>query len=416
MVFQGNILNTGFEEVNGCPLFSSPKLRGSLAYGSKEGFLPAIQGKIPAAAIASLKATVEKYEKMMPDTMDAKGTDAFLHARLAGSYYDLACLLALQGEKEAALDLLGRSVNFKKYVSYNISTDKDLKSLHGDARFTAIEQRFGKKQEEAQKAAYEVSKLKVLRECGPYDTQEAYGPGFTYQPMDAEVLREVREYFNLDSIAGTGNEISRMKRIMTWLHDNIPHDGQNGFPDHTPRRVIDLFKACKAQERGLNCRGLAMCLSELYLAMGWPARFLTCQPKEYKTDPDCHVITMVWSRQLGKWIWMDPSFDAYVTDEKGILLHPGEVRERLISGGELVLNETANWNHRSKQTKEHYLEEYMAKNLYFLSAWQNACVGAEDGSGRGGAYIYLLPVGFELGNQDCQLHNPDYFWQAPKGL
>ena len=61
-------------------------------------------------------------------------------------------------------------------------------------------------------------------------------------------------------------------------------------------------------------------------------------------------------------------FAAYVTDENGLLLHPGEVRERLIKGLPLVLNEDANWNHKTKQTKEGYLENYMAKNLYMLDA------------------------------------------------
>ena len=137
------------------------------------------------------------------------------------------------------------------------------------------------------------------------------------------------------------------------------------WPD-CARNSIAMYELCKREGRGLNCRFLAQVLSEMYLAMGFPSRFVTCQSKAYDTDTDCHVINMVWSRQLGKWIWMDASFAAYVTDENGLLLHPGEVRERLIKGLPLVLNEDANWNHKTKQTKEGYLENYMAKNLYML--------------------------------------------------
>ena len=75
-------------------------------------------------------------------------------------------------------------------------------------------------------------------------------------------------------------------------------------------------------------------------------------------------------------------FAAYVTDENGLLLHPGEVRERLIKGLPLVLNEDANWNHKTKQTKEGYLENYMAKNLYMLDAHLESRFETEPADGR----------------------------------
>ena len=49
---------------------------------------------------------------------------------------------------------------------------------------------------------------------------------------------------------------------------------------------------------------------------------------------------------------MDPTFNAYVKDEHGNLLSIAEVRERLITDQPLYLNEDANWNNKSKQTKE----------------------------------------------------------------
>ena len=32
---------------------------------------------------------------------------------------------------------------------------------------------------------------------------------------------------------------------------------------------------------------------------------------------DCHVINVVYSATLDKWVWVDPTFDAYVVDENG---------------------------------------------------------------------------------------------------
>jgi hypothetical protein len=58
--------------------------------------------------------------------------------------------------------------------------------------------------------------------------------------------------------------------------------------------------------------------------------------------------------------------DAWVMDENGTMLSIAEVRERLINDQPLVLCETANWNHENQQTKEYYLDYYMAKNLYYF--------------------------------------------------
>ena len=253
--------------------------------------------------------------------------------------------------------------------------------------------------------------LYVLKKSPAYREDARPMPAFTYQSATDSNLVRVRRYFNLDSIAGDGDEISQIKNLMYWLHDAIRHDGGSMWPD-CARNSIAMYELCKREGRGLNCRFLAQVLSEMYLAMGFPSRFVTCQSKAYDTDTDCHVINMVWSRQLGKWIWMDASFAAYVTDENGLLLHPGEVRERLIKGLPLVLNEDANWNHKTKQTKEGYLENYMAKNLYMLDAHLESQFETEPADGSGSPRMYLVPEGFwPLSGHTT--YDDRYFWQAP---
>lgn len=252
--------------------------------------------------------------------------------------------------------------------------------------------------------------LRTLRKCGPYDSGSYTGGGhFTYAAADDSCMVLVRQFFNLDSIAGTGDEATRMIRIMTWLHDNIRHDGWNGFPNGVSHNAIDLYKACKAQNRGLNCCGLSIVLAEMYMALGWPARFVTCQSFEYDTDYDCHIICMVWSRALGRWLWMDPTFAAYVMDEHGNLLGPREVRQRLIDGKPLTINANANWNNEEPETKEEYLDYYMAKNLYYISSHEHNGFGHK-GVDRGVHYT-LTPAGVVIDYGTC-IHDDDWFWQA----
>ncbi len=275
---------------------------------------------------------------------------------------------------------------------------------------------------------WQPSKLDVLRKGGEYNfSDNRYIPDFEYQSQNDENLIKIRKTLKLDSIAGTGDELSQIFNLLHWVHNAVRHDGNSNSPKN--KNAIDLINVCKTENRGINCRMMAIILNECYLSMGIKSRYITCKPRETKFD-DCHVINMVYSTELNKWIWIDPTFDAYVMDEKGNLLGIQEVRERLIKGEPLVLNADANWNRTALQTKEYYLEYYMAKNLYRLQVpiiseynfetWQ---------SGKEATYVELLPLDAieqtpqkeEFTNSDSEVifiyyktNNPDLFWKAPQ--
>lgn len=264
--------------------------------------------------------------------------------------------------------------------------------------------------------------LKRLKNAGEYnlsDNREI--PTWKYQDKNNPNLVKLREEYKLDSIAGNGDEISKILNLMYWLHDLIPHDGSSSNP--SPRNALNIIKVCKEQNRGVNCRMLATVLNECYLAMGIKSRFVTCMPKDLKFN-DCHVINSVYSKDLDKWIWIDPSFAAYVKDENGNFLGLQDVRERLVDGRPLVLNEDANWNHKTKQTKEHYLDYYMAKNLYRMECPANSEFDTETQleEKKEHKYVELLPLdGLEQLPQKVvngkyityKTNNPYLFWKKP---
>ena len=316
-------------------------------------------------------------------------------------YYDLACCYALLGQKKQALMTLEQSVllGYKDYN--NMVNDNDLRSLRKDKKYEALLAQVNDRQP-----------LSVLRKSAPYAKEEKKVE-FRYQPNESMNLRWVREYFKLDSVAGQGDELSKIINLLHFAHDNIRHDGSNRAIAELD--AIDLYNYYKATGRGVNCRQLAISLCEMYLSMGIPARYVTCMPAD-SLDTECHVINTVWSEQLQKWLYIDPTMDAWVMDENGTMLSIAEVRERLVNGQPLVLCETANWNHESQQTKEYYLETYMAKNLYYFvckklnrfnpeSIYRNN--NPEDD-------VRLIPVGFVNGNWKCDTTtDPDVFWAKP---
>lgn len=256
--------------------------------------------------------------------------------------------------------------------------------------------------------------LEKLRLSPAYAPDPSRNERFEYATPDNALLTLTRERFNLDSIAGTGDDVSRIKNLLYWVHDNIPHNGNNGYP-RGEMNLRNIYDSAHRDSCGYNCRVLAIALTEALLAEGIPARYLTCESKAWDTDGDCHVICMAWSRTLGKWIWVDPSFAAYVTDDKGLLLHPGEVRYRLKHDLPLVLNPDANWNHQSMQTKEYYLETYMAKNLYIMSCnMLNQANPEGEADHPKGQFVALTPQKSNYTATSIITTDDNWFWQSPE--
>ena len=186
-----------------------------------------------------------------------------------------------------------------------------------------------------------------------------------------------------------------------------------------------MVAECTNDKKTLNCRGLAIVLNEVFLAEVFKSRYIICMPKD-TSDNDCHVITTVWSVSLKKWLWMDPTFMAYVMNEDGNLLSIEEVRDRLIKDKMLILNPDANRNHGFSQSKSWYLDYYMAKNLYKMECPVNSTYNYETQNGdHPQAYIQLLPgtsahapVTEEgkhglNGSTLYYTNNPKKFWAAP---
>ena len=319
-------------------------------------------------------------------------------------YYDQACCYALVGQKKQALAALEQSVllGYKDYN--NMVNDNDLRSLRKDKKYLSLLAQVNDRQP-----------LSVLKKSAPYAKDAARQDIlFRYQPKESKNLRMVRDYFKLDSVAGQGDELSKIINLLHFAHDNIRHDGGNqAFAELD---AIDLYNYYKTTGKGVNCRQLAISLCEMYLSMGIPARYVTCMPAD-SLDYECHVINTVWSEQLQKWLYIDPTMDAWVTDENGTMLSIAEVRQRLINDQPLVLCETANWNHESQQTKEYYLETYMAKNLYYFVCKKLNRFNPESlyRNNDPADDVRLIPVGFVNNNWKCDTTtDPEVFWAKPK--
>lgn len=342
----------------------------------------------------NLKLTPDETAKFQPIAQRIK----------AEVYYNLACTYSLLNQKKQAIAAFGKALDLGYSEYRHAKTDSDLDNIRKEKKFTTLLDRIK-----------QFDKLVILQNAQGYqkDTRDSL-PQFSYQSAEDSNLKEVKNFFKLDSVAGSGDELSKIINILNFVHNAIKHNGGNYALCEFD--AIDIYNYHKSTGKGVNCRHLAIALNEMYLSMGIPSRYVTCLPKD-ENDQDCHVINSVYSSQLQKWLWIDPTFNAYIKDEDGNLLSIAEVRERLIASKPLVLNDDANWNNQSKQTKEDYLDTYMAKNLYWFECVDYNRFNPESRYRKiDNQYIALKPIGFGDNAKSSTIvtHDAEYFWQAPQ--
>jgi hypothetical protein len=179
------------------------------------------------------------------------------------------------------------------------------------------------------------------------------------------------------------------------------------------RTSFDIYNYHKATGKGVNCRLLAITLNEFYLSMGFKSRYVTLYPK---IATDVHVINSVYSTTLNKWIWVDPTMNAYWKDEHGNFLSIEEVREFTIAERPFFLNEDANWNGQSS-TKESYFDNWLVKYLYAFQVPTFSQFNAETQyRPNTNTYIRLVPSDFVLDDKDkwdleTITSDAAYFWE-----
>ncbi|MFC1724162.1 transglutaminase-like domain-containing protein [candidate division KSB1 bacterium] len=260
--------------------------------------------------------------------------------------------------------------------------------------------------------------LSVLRSGAQYAYESIDGyPVFTYQDPSNEHLVELKNNYNLENVAGNGDELSQIFNLLSWVNDRIRHDGSSTSPD--PENSLNILTYCQATGNGVNCVMMAIVLNEVYLSMGFKSRVIQGNGKEWVFNGEWHAYNIVYSQTLGKWLFVDPTNCAYFTDDNGNLMSLRELRENLIQGNDLHLNSDTKYN-GNRISEFNYLH-YLTKNIYRFSCSVHS---AFDNSGffyisepYSNSFFHLDPENDRQDGIEIVLNyytsNPDFFWQKP---
>jgi len=257
------------------------------------------------------------------------------------------------------------------------------------------------------------------------DFPEGFPKGFSYQNAAAPQLQKLKENYNLQKVVKGKSETESIIALLHWAYNIVPWDGSAPWPEGA-LSTESIVTFSRKNNTGVNCRMKAIILQEACLALGIPARIVSCIPMD-KNDADTHVVTAVWSQRYEAWLFMDPSFDAYVMDEENNILSFQQIRKRLIDNKALTLNPEAEMNGK-KLEESFYFDFYLMKNLYAMISPMQARYAYEGSDGN--RYSLLLAPLAEYGKPEKSklftgqfrkstfhrftISNPAIFWASPK--
>lgn len=264
--------------------------------------------------------------------------------------------------------------------------------------------------------------ISLLKKYSKYNSKGVNIPAFTYQNKNDSILQRILSELTFDQIINQEDEVTQIIELMKWVNRRIEHDGSNSIKNTETLNIIDYYDRTG---RGLNCRAVSIVLNDLYLAFGYQARIVSCLPHE-DYDTESHVTNLVYSKSLNKWLYMDASFSAYVTDLKGNILNHFEIRDALTDNKQLIVKGGLLHNGNPYGGgQDEYIKKYMAKNLFRFSSPVISKYGYEYSDDEKN-FVVLNPDGYRndlvgggmiqsgLNHNTFYTQNAKLFWQYPK--
>lgn len=220
----------------------------------------------------------------------------------------------------------------------------------------------------------------------------------------------LRSSYPIEAIAGVGDDFSKAVNLLHWVSKHTYHKGDyDGAVAHNSLDFLN-YAYDKGNLCGINCVALATILSECLLAVGLKARrvfIMPCSPY----DGDNHVVTHFYSKEMKKWVMLDPTFNTYFKNEQGEYLSLLDLRSHLANQKPIFFNNEAKYNDHiwtAESAKENI--EYYAKNLFYFQTFEMSTFGDGNAIGEGNApgnrSITLCPQGYDP--KQIRLSNIEY--------
>lgn len=184
----------------------------------------------------------------------------------------------------------------------------------------------GKYIEDSGSMKYRIIYNKILKSS--YDGYEHQNCDFHFDySTDCEYMSEIKKLTDLSGF----NKIKDKDEIRTFI--NATNWVSQSLMSNKTAKIeavssYELIRKVKEGAWAANCYAHAVVLNDVFHLLENKSRYVFCMPVDYHYS-DNHVVNLVYSRKLKKWVLFDAAQNLYYTDKTGKILDVQEKPNRV---------------------------------------------------------------------------------------
>ncbi|HBG25250.1 MAG TPA: hypothetical protein DDX10_09415 [Rikenellaceae bacterium] len=208
-----------------------------------------------------------------------------------------------------------------------------------------------------------------------------------------EYLRELKNEYNIEFLVnGEKSDIDKIKSILDWTSKQWEHNGSN---NPTKQDALTILKEAQEGKR-FRCVEYGIVATAALNSVGIPARTLGLKTRDVEKvmRGAGHVVSEVYSKELDKWIFIDPQFNIIPT-LNGYPLNGVEFQKEIFNkNAELKLINKQ--GELTKEDSDNYIK-WVGKYLFYFDVLfdQKTLNSSKIKTINGMTKITLVPVGYK---------------------
>jgi len=208
-----------------------------------------------------------------------------------------------------------------------------------------------------------------------------------------EYLRELKNKYNIELLVnGEKSDIDKIKSILDWTSKQWEHNGSN---NPTKQDALTILKEAQEGKR-FRCVEYGIVATAALNSVGIPARTLGLKTRDVEKvmRGAGHVVSEVYSKELDKWIFIDPQFNIIPT-LNGYPLNGVEFQKEIFNKN-ASLKLINKQGELTKEDSEQYIK-WVGKYLFYFDVLfdQKTLNSSKLRTINGMTKITLVPVGYK---------------------
>lgn len=260
-----------------------------------------------------------------------------------------------------------------------------------------------------------------------YASQDAV-INFDYS-VDCRYMSEIKKLTGLNGFENiqSDDEIKTFINATNWVSKTLLSDKE---PKIEPVSSYELICKVKEGAWAANCYAHAVVLNDVFHLLGYKGRYVFCMPVDYHFT-DNHVVNLVYSKQLKKWLLFDAAQNLYYTDNMGTVLDIRELRKCLIEDKPIHVKLLDVYGPKLRKKESIMFQNkvliYMMKNVYRFHCFQNSILDrlAKE---REIIHYHLVPTNYmstpfirafydiesAVKHKEIYISDEEKFWKTPE--